>query len=479
VPDDIELGFNAVQSTVGLVAELAGVQVATENQPPVANPQSVVTSQDTSKAITLSGSDPDADPLTYSLTANPSHGTLTGTAPSLVYTPNSGYQGPDAFTFTVNDGELTSAPATVSITVTAVNQPPVATPQSVTLAEDTSLAITLSGSDGDNDVLAYQVASNPLHGLLSGTAPNLTYTPVANYHGPDSFSFRVNDGKVNSSPATVGITVTPVNDQPVANGQTLATPYNTPVAITLSGSDVDGDTLTYQVGTPSNGSLSGTAPNLTYTPATGYGGADSFTFTVSDGTVDSAPATVSITVNPAGPVTVFFDDFETNQGWTRNPSGTDTATLGLWERADPQSTSSSGAKQLGSTASGSYDLVTGPLAGSSAGSHDVDGGLTSIRSPSITLPAGQALTLSLKYYMAHGSNSSSADYLRVKVVGTSTTTVLQELGANNDDDAAWASFSGSLNSFAGQTIRLLVECADASGASLVECAIDDVRIVAQ
>jgi hypothetical protein len=220
----------------------------------------------------------------------------------------------------------------VSITVTAVNQPPVATPQSVTLAEDTPLAITLSGSDGDNDVLAYQVASNPLHGVLSGTAPNLTYTPDANYKGTDSFTFRVNDGTESSSPATVDITVTPVNDQPVANGQTLATPYNTPVAITLSGSDVDGDSLTYQVGTPSNGSLSGTAPNLTYTPATGYSGADNFTFTVNDGTVDSAPATVSITVNPAGPVTVFFDDFETNQGWTPNPNGSDTATLGLWER---------------------------------------------------------------------------------------------------------------------------------------------------
>jgi aminopeptidase S len=112
----------------------------------------------------------------------------------------------------------------------------------------------------------------------------------------------------------------------------------------------------------------------------------------------------------------------------------------------------------------------------------VDGGLTSIRSPAINLPslsAGQALTLSFRYYLAHLNNSSSADYLRVKVVGATTTTVLQELGANNDDDASWASFSGNISAYAGQTVYLLVECADASGASLVEAAIDDVRIVAQ
>lgn len=210
-----------------------------------------------------------------------------------------------------------------------------------------------------------------------------------------------------------------------------------------------------------------------------YGLGDSFTFMVNDGALDSSPATVTITVNPSGPVTVFEDNFESNKGWTRNPSGTDTATLGLWERANPEEVTYNGSKQLGTTASGSYDLVTGPLAGSSAGSYDIDGGITSIRSPSFALPAGKTPTLTFKYYMAHASNSSSSDYLRVKVVGATTTTVLQELGATNDDDAAWASFSGSLGTYAGQTVYLLIEAADASGASLVEAAIDDVKVVAQ
>ncbi len=189
---------------------------------------------------------------------------------------------------------------------------------------------------------------------------------------------------------------------------------------------------------------------------------------------------LSLTVSPPGPVTVFFDDFETSQGWTTNPNGTDTATTGQWERGDPETTTSSGTKQLGTTVSGVNDLVTGRLAGTGAGSFDIDGGVTSIQSPPITLPSTGTLTLTFSYYMAHGTNSSSADFLRVFVVGSTTSQVLQELNAANDDDAVWAA-SGSINisSFAGQTVRIRIEAADASTASLVEAGIDDVRITQQ
>jgi carboxypeptidase T len=177
--------------------------------------------------------------------------------------------------------------------------------------------------------------------------------------------------------------------------------------------------------------------------------------------------------------TVFTDDFETNKGWTVNPSGTDTATLGTWEIGDPADTNSGGAKQLGTTTSGVNDLVTGRLAGAGAGDYDLDGGTTTVRSPAITLPASGTLTLTFRYYMAHANNSSSADYLRVKVVGSTTQTVFEELGAANNDDAAWATATVNISSFAGQTVRILVEAADASTASLVEAAIDDVKITVQ
>jgi C1A family cysteine protease len=181
------------------------------------------------------------------------------------------------------------------------------------------------------------------------------------------------------------------------------------------------------------------------------------------------------TPTPGGEV--FSDDFETDQGWTVNPSGTDTATTGMWERANPQSTSYGGTTyQMGTTASGSYDLVTEGSAGSSVGSYDIDNGVTSIRSPNITLPSGSGITLSFQYYLSHYSNGSSSDYLRVKVVGSTTQTVLEELASGNIDGAAWESFSTSLDAFAGQTIYLLIEAADGGSGSLIEAAIDDVLI---
>ncbi len=180
-----------------------------------------------------------------------------------------------------------------------------------------------------------------------------------------------------------------------------------------------------------------------------------------------------------GGTTVFLDTFETNLGWQTNPNGTDTATTGQWERGDPQTTTSSGTKQLGTTVSGVNDLVTARLAGASAGVNDIDGGVTSIRSPAIALPATGNLTLSFSQYLAHGSNATSADFLRVSVVGSTTSVVFQRLGSATDVDGVWASASASLNSFAGQTVRLLIEAADASTASLVEAGIDDVRITQQ
>jgi hypothetical protein len=185
-------------------------------------------------------------------------------------------------------------------------------------------------------------------------------------------------------------------------------------------------------------------------------------------------------VDSPQPVTVFFDDFETDKGWTRNPNGTDTATTGLWERGDPEPTDYNGPKQLGTTVSGVNDLVTGRLAGSSAGAYDVDGGVTTIQSPQITLPSTGTLTLTFQHYLAHASNSSSADFFRVYVVsGATSTLVFEKLGAGVDVDAAWAQATANLTSFAGQTIRLRIEAADASTASLVEAAVDDVRITQQ
>jgi len=178
-----------------------------------------------------------------------------------------------------------------------------------------------------------------------------------------------------------------------------------------------------------------------------------------------------------GGTTVYFDNFESSTGWTVNPNGTDTATTGQWERGVPQAVNYNGPKQLGTTVSGTNDLVTGRLAGSSAGDHDIDGGVTSIRSPLIPLPSSGMLTLTFSQYLAHANNSSSADYLRVSIVHNGgTTQVFNRTGSASDVDAAWSTATVNLTPYAGQSIRILISAADASGASLVEAAVDDVRI---
>lgn len=97
------------------------------------------------------------------------------------------------------------------------NVPPVANAQTVSTFEDTPLSINLTGSDLDGDPLTYSVVDDPAHGSLSGEAPNLTYTPAADFFGNDSFTFKVNDGKVDSTVVTVGIEITAVNDRAVVN----------------------------------------------------------------------------------------------------------------------------------------------------------------------------------------------------------------------------------------------------------------------
>ncbi|MBN1850854.1 MAG: FG-GAP repeat protein [Deltaproteobacteria bacterium] len=187
----------------------SGIIVSPANHAPVANPQAITVDEDsTNNPIVLTGSDADSDPLTYTVPGDPANGTLTGTAPNLFYTPDANYYGTDTFTFNVNDGFVDSPGATVTITISPINDVPVANPLSVTIDEDsTDNPIVLTGSDADGDPLSYNVTSNPSNGTLSGTAQNLFYTPDANYAGTDTFTFRVNDGTVNSNNATVSITI--------------------------------------------------------------------------------------------------------------------------------------------------------------------------------------------------------------------------------------------------------------------------------
>lgn len=199
-------------------------------------------------------------------------------------------------------------------------------------------------------------------------------------------------------------------------------------------------------------------------------------------TTPTADTTYTVLYQPGVNTTVYSDTFETQTGWALT-SGANTASSGRWERGDPQATGSSGrAMQPGSCAGGSVRcLITGLAAGSSAGANDVDGGLTSIQSPLIAVPATGQITLRFSFYFAHLNNASSADYFRVRVVGASGSaqTVFQRAGSPTHVVAAWSTQTVNLTPFAGQNIRLRFEAADASSASLIEAGVDAVSVTRQ
>jgi uncharacterized repeat protein (TIGR01451 family) len=180
----------------------------------------------------------------------------------------------------------------------AVNQPPVANGQNVATAEDAALAVVLSGSDPDGDSLTFQ--TTPAHGTLSGSAPNLTYTPAPNFNGTDAFSFTVSDGSLTSSAATVSITVNPVNDAPDVVNDVATAPHSSFVNISVlaNDTDIDGDSLSIaSVTQPGNGRATiGADGTILYTPAPGFRGVDTFTYTASDGAGGTDVATVAVTV---------------------------------------------------------------------------------------------------------------------------------------------------------------------------------------
>src|SRR5262249_2427882 len=153
---------------------------------------------------------------------------------------DSGFVGPDSFTYVVSDGQLQSNIGTVSINVLA-DRPPVALGQTQTMTENKSLSLFLSGNDSDFDRLTFTIFTQPSSGKLTGTPPSVTYTPNPDFVGTDSFTFKVNDGEIDSDPGTVTINVI-ANRPPVAFTQSVATAFNTPVIITLRGTDPDFDT---------------------------------------------------------------------------------------------------------------------------------------------------------------------------------------------------------------------------------------------
>lgn len=273
------------------------------NYSPVANDTAITSSEDRDYTGMLSASDSDGDALTYSIIIGPANGRATvsdNATGTFSYRPVEDYTGLDSLIFSVTDSVLSDI-ATVSITVTAVNDAPVAVTVAVTTEEDMDYGGLVSAFDIDNDPLTYSLLTEPSHGTVAITdssAGTYTYSPKVNYNGSDSFTFTSSDGTL-SDTSKVSITVTAVNDAPVAFAERVTTNEDTEYSGSVSASDAENDTLTYSILTnPSNGTVSITNSLLgtfTYSPTINYNGSDSFTFTANDYNY-SDTATVSITI---------------------------------------------------------------------------------------------------------------------------------------------------------------------------------------
>jgi VCBS repeat-containing protein len=232
------------------VLSAATVLVVNVNDAPVADTASITTGEDTPQSGVLSATDIDSDRLTFSKVTDPAHGSVVVNVDgSFTYTPAQNFNGADSFSFTVNDASVDSAAATVSITVNAVNDAPIASAMSVTTGEDAAKGGTLVATDIDSPTLTYSVAANPSNGSVT-VNPNgtFTYTPKPNFHGTDTFTFRASDGELDSSAAAVSIMVAAVNDPPSGAAAVIQTPEDTPRTFSASDfgfTDIDpGDGLT-------------------------------------------------------------------------------------------------------------------------------------------------------------------------------------------------------------------------------------------
>jgi hypothetical protein len=322
------------------VSQTFTITVTPVNDTPTADPQSLTTDEDTPQAITLTGSDIEtsAGSLIFTITQSPAHGTLSGSGANLIYTPNGDYNGSDSFNFKVTDTGDGSSPAldsdeaSVSITVTEVNDDPTANPDTATVAED-SVANTINvlandsaGPANESGQTLTVLSTSALHGSVDINGDGtLSYSPSPDYNGPDTISYTIQDnGTTNgvsdpkSDAGTVAVTVTEVNDAPTANDDAFTVAEDGTLVILpaqLLGNDSagpaneSGQTLTI-VSIAPVGDVHGTLTqnpdgSFTFIPGLGCGGIATFIYTVTDdGTTDgvSDPKTdtaiITITIQP-------------------------------------------------------------------------------------------------------------------------------------------------------------------------------------
>ncbi|MFB2803333.1 Ig-like domain-containing protein [Shewanella seohaensis] len=298
------------------------IVVANVNDAPTISSTALTSAtQDAAYSYTLVATDSDVgDSLTLSAVTLPSWLSFNAATGVLSGTPSNADVGSHAVVLRATDVDGLTADQSFTIVVANVNDAPVATNQTVTIEEDSSLMITLAAEDADNDPLTYEITAQPASGTLEQHGSVWLYTPEKDFNGTDSIGFIAKDAELSSEPATVTITVTPVNDDPQAidDSYTLtSTPNDTySLAVLANDVDVDGDTLTIDGAAADIGSVQITADGLSFTAPEAYVGPVALRYTISDGNKGRATAKVNVLIEGADsanqPVITLPDDVEVN-----------------------------------------------------------------------------------------------------------------------------------------------------------------------
>ena len=340
--DSLAVGDTATEAFTYSLTDDNGTATATAtitidgvNDAPVADDDAAATAFETAVAIDVLDGDTDVDAgdvLTIDAVGAAANGTTEIVGGQVVYTPNAGFaDATDSFTYTVSDGNGGIDTATVTVTVgPAPNLPPVAGDDTATTDEDNAVAIDVLANDVDPDGDALTVAIDTASGNGSATANpdgTVTFDPSGAFESlavgataTEAFTYTVNDGEFTDT-ATVTVTITGVNDAPVADDDAATTEFETPVTIDVLDGDTDvdaGDVLSIDaVGTAANGTTEVVGGQVVYTPDAGFEGTDTFEYTVSDGNGGADTATVTVTVsddpNPPQPPVAGDDTATTDE----------------------------------------------------------------------------------------------------------------------------------------------------------------------
>lgn len=295
----------AVEVSDGQLRTTANLRVLVRpvNDAPVARPLSLATREDTAARGTVVATDVDST-LTYRVSGAPRHGAASVDATGAVtYQPAADFNGADAFTVEASDGEL-SAKSEVTVAVAAVDDPPVVHAATLETPEDTAAEATLPATEADGERLTFHLLSAPRLGaavLVDAHTGAWRFTPGPDLNGDDELAFDVSDGKTTVA-GVLRLHVTAVSDAPTLAGLALNTLEDRAVEGQLEAKDVDGDALTYLVtAQPKSGRavvLDAAKGLVRFEPARDFNGATSFTVAVTDGKLESAPATVTVSVQP-------------------------------------------------------------------------------------------------------------------------------------------------------------------------------------